>query len=96
MYEMTLFDLHLAINSLQWRNIELLQAIRLNTLLTVSPFTKREIQLDDLYQLPTDYEVIASNLGNIQTREERARQRVLEFNKSKGEKPIKKEEADGI
>lgn len=84
LYTMTLYDVHLAVESLRWRNLELLQALRLNSLLTVLPWSKEQPDLQDLYSLPTDDDdgIARSDEGSI----ERAKKRVLEFQKMQEER----------
>lgn len=78
---MTLFDMHLALESLQWRNIELLQALRVNTVMSVAPYSKQPLLPEDLYPLASDVE----SGGNVNVKQglERAKERVLAFNEGK-------------
>lgn len=77
MYHFTLLDIELALESLQWRNIELMQALRLNTAMTIAPYSKQQIAPDELYPLPTDEQATEVMTSAI----ERAKNKVRRFNK---------------
>lgn len=76
LYDMTLFDLNLALEGLQWRNIELLQALRLNTLAAIAPYSKNTPELEELYPLVTDSAI--NDNGGSGGDIERVKQRFLE------------------
>lgn len=95
MYEFTLLDVHLAVESLQWRNIELLQALRLNTLAAIAPYSEQPPSPRELYQLPSDAIGESEAYDAEESSIERARRRVEEFERRQKEMKKRKETNNG-
>lgn len=77
---MSLWDLQISLDSLQWRNIELMQAIRINTLAGISPWVKQAPDLYDIYPLVIDCNTDGTYRSDVKSGLDRAKERLLAFN----------------
>lgn len=83
LYNMSLFDIDLALKSLQWHNIELMQALRFQTTMTIAPYSKSEVLPEELYELASDNITSEDRVTDVASGLDRAKQRVMEFNRNK-------------